>query len=60
MSDEWYPRECEFCTWEAALACQDPACRDAGHGQPHILGCPALETRQVQDCSCVRSARLER
>jgi len=26
MSDEWYPRECEFCTWEAALTCQIQDC----------------------------------
>jgi len=55
--DEWYPRECEFCTWEAALTCRDSWCRDAGYGQPHLRGCPALGTRQIQDCSCVTGVR---
>lgn len=32
--DEWYPRECEFCTQQAAIACRDPYCREQRHGEP--------------------------
>lgn len=31
--DEWYPNECQFCTREAALACQDSVCRAAHLGE---------------------------
>jgi hypothetical protein len=32
-ADEWYPRECEFCTREAALVCPDPGCRAERRGE---------------------------
>lgn len=32
-ADEWYPNECQFCTREAALACQDTVCRAAHLGE---------------------------
>ncbi len=31
--DEWYPRECEFCTRDAALACPDTLCRATKRGE---------------------------
>lgn len=33
--DEWYPRECMFCTQEAALACTDAECRERRLGEPY-------------------------
>ena len=50
--DEWYPRECEFCTLEAALACEDPRCRAEGKGEPHLDGCPAIASGMAGDCTC--------
>jgi hypothetical protein len=51
-ADEWYPRECEFCTGEAALACPDSLCRQMGFGEPHKWGCPAAQTKLIIDCTC--------
>jgi hypothetical protein len=53
--DEWYPRECEFCTYEAALACTDRICRARGYGEPHIETCPAVRTNDTEDCICVKA-----
>lgn len=30
---EWYPRECLYCTQGAALACDDPECRERRLGE---------------------------
>lgn len=32
---EWYPRECAFCTQEAALACDDTSCRARRLGEDY-------------------------
>lgn len=56
-AEEWYPRECEFCNHEAALTCTDQVCRKAGAGEPHLSGCPAIETRLIADCTCLGGAR---
>jgi len=53
VMDEWYPRECTFCTREAALACADPVCRKRGYGEPHRPDCPADQSRRTEDCVCV-------
>lgn len=60
MADEWYPRECEFCDWDAALACEDPVCRERGYGEPHIVGCRAIRTGQIEDCACVNATEAPR
>jgi len=51
--NEWYPRECEYCTREAALSCTDPTCRARGYG--HTNTCPTVHTRNTQDCVCVKT-----
>lgn len=50
---EWYARECEYCTQDAALACRDSICRAAGLGEPHLDGCPAIQSEEIQDCTCI-------
>lgn len=57
VAEEWYDRECRFCTREAALVCPDAQCREDGMGEPHAGGCPAIASRVGADCTCVGGAR---
>ncbi len=51
--EEWYPRECEFCEWAAALACADPYCRERGFGE-HRGDCATLRDAAVA-CDCLQA-----